>query len=112
MKTTKKFLSFISENFLIKDQMNSCVGVISVYLDIASLRKKLRNCFPNDNFYFVLTGIFNSAVATFILGKSFTSKITSEMNTTWYKKRGESVHESLRRFLLVYLGEPLTRLIA
>lgn len=58
------------------------------------------------------TGIFNSAVATFILGKSFTSKITSEMNTTWYKKRGESVHESLRRFLLVYLGEPLTRLIA
>ncbi|KAJ7353997.1 hypothetical protein OS493_030847 [Desmophyllum pertusum] len=34
------------------------------------------------------------------------------MNTTWYKTRGESVHTSLKRFLLVYLGEPLTRLIS
>ena len=65
----------------------------------------------NDDFCFVLTGIFNEGVARNILAKSFTSKITPEMNTTWFKKRGESVHESLRRFLLVYLGEPLTRLI-
>ena len=33
------------------------------------------------------------------------------MNDTWYKTRGEGVHESLKRFLLVYLGEPLNRLI-
>ena len=69
------------------------------------------DCFTNDNFYFVPIGILNEFVAKFILAKRFTSKITSDMNTTWYKKRGESVQESLRRFLLVYLGEPLTRLI-
>lgn len=33
------------------------------------------------------------------------------MNATWHEIRGEGVRESLRRFLLVYLGEPLTRLI-
>ena len=33
------------------------------------------------------------------------------MNATWYETRGEGVYQSLRRFLLVYLGEPLTRLI-
>ena len=60
---------------------------------------------------FFLSGIFNEGVAKTILAKSFTSKITSEMNATWYEKRQESVHESLKRFLLVYLGEPLTRLI-
>ena len=56
-------------------------------------------------------GIFNEAVTSTILAESFTAKITPEMNTTWYKTRGESVHTSLKRFLLVYLGEPLTRLI-
>jgi len=93
----------------------SCVGVISVYLEFAPLRKKAEkcrvDCLTNDVFCFVLTGIFNEGVAKTILAKRFTSKITSEMNTTWYKKRGESVEASLRRFLLVYLGEPLTRLI-
>ncbi|KAL9959511.1 hypothetical protein ACROYT_G032838 [Oculina patagonica] len=57
------------------------------------------------------TGILNEAVAKTILAKSFTAKITSKMNNTWYETRGESVHTSLKRFLLDYLGEPLTRLI-
>lgn len=64
----------------------------------------------NGDLYF-FTGIFNEGVAKTILAKSFTSKITSKMNITWYEIRRESVHESLKRFLLVYLGEPLTRLI-
>ena len=55
-------------------------------------------------------GIFNEAVAK-ILAARFTAKITTEMNNTWYKTRGESVRASLKRFLLVYLGEPLHRLI-
>jgi len=56
-------------------------------------------------------GIFNEAIAKTILMRSFTAKITPEMNDTWYKTRGESVRTSLKRFLLVYLGEPLNRLL-
>ena len=33
------------------------------------------------------------------------------MNSTWYKRREESVRTSLKRFLLLYLGEPLHRLL-
>ena len=33
------------------------------------------------------------------------------MNSTWYKRRRESVRTSLKRFLLLYLGEPLHRLL-
>ena len=46
-----------------------------------------------------------------ILADSFTAKITQEMNSTWYKRREESVRTSLKRFLLLYLGEPLHRLL-
>ena len=59
----------------------------------------------------LLVGIFNEAIAKTILMGSFTAKITPEMNDTWYKTRGESVRTSLKRFLLVYLGEPLNRLL-
>lgn len=61
-------------------------------------------------FFFEL-GTLNEGVAKTILRKSFTEKITQEMNDTWYEARGESVRASLKRFLLVYLGEPLNRLI-
>lgn len=57
------------------------------------------------------SGIFNEDVGKAVLNRGYTAKITSEMNETWYKRRGEGVHESLKRFLLDYLGEPLTRLI-
>ena len=61
-------------------------------------------------FFFEL-GILNEGVAKTILSKSFTEKITPEMNDTWYEIRRESVRASLKRFLLVFLGEPLNRLI-
>ena len=61
--------------------------------------------------FFYELGILNEGVAKTILRKSFTEKITPEMNATWYERRRESVRASLKRFLLVYLGEPLNRLI-
>ncbi|KAK2571317.1 hypothetical protein P5673_003897 [Acropora cervicornis] len=84
---------------MVRSKESCTAGIIAIkrnYYDIAEKKE---------------FGIFNTDLGKTILRKSFTKKITSKMNDTWYKTRGEGVHESLKRFLLVYLGEPLNRLI-
>lgn len=62
-------------------------------------------------FIFFQLGILKGVLAKTVLGKDFTAKITPPMNDTWYRTRGEGVQTSLKRFLLVYIGEPLNKLI-
>ena len=81
----------------------------SVFFMSVSLLLSDPVCFWSKSIYY--SGIFNEQLGKKVLSEGFTSKITPEMNATWYETRGEGVYQSLRRFLLVYLGEPLTRLI-
>ena len=81
----------------------------SVFFMSVSLLLSDPACFWSKSIYY--SGIFNEQLGKKVLSEGFTSKITPEMNATWYETRGEGVYQSLRRFLLVYLGEPLTRLI-
>ena len=67
--------------------------------------------FINNDILSLFLGILNERIAVLILADSFTAKIAQETNSTWYKRRGESVRTSLKRYLLLYLGEPLHRLL-
>lgn len=58
---------------------------------------------------FGLLGILDAGYMKAILVDGFLSKMTSGELDLWKVKYGKSVNESLRQFVIEYVGEPIQR---
>ena len=58
---------------------------------------------------FGLLGILDASYMKEILVHGFLSKMTSVELDSWKIKHGRSVNESLRQFVIDYVGEPIQR---
>lgn len=58
---------------------------------------------------FGLLGILNATYMRTILVDGFLSKMTTNELDLWKIKHGRSVNESLRQFVIEYVGEPIQR---
>ena len=58
---------------------------------------------------FELLGILDAKYMKTILVDEFLSKMTSGELDLWKAKHGRSVNESLRQFVIEYVGEPIQR---
>ena len=61
---------------------------------------------------FYLKGVLEEGYVKDIVDDKYFSNITEEMNTTWKNEHGgKSVKESLKGYLVKYMGEPMHKLL-
>ena len=61
---------------------------------------------------FYLKGVLEEGYVKDIVDDKYFSKITEEMNATWQNEHGnKSVKESLKGYLVKYMGEPMHKLL-
>lgn len=102
--------------------VSSCAVVLHLshspdytYVHVCTLKRELilnaTGCLLNLYVLFNLLGIWKEWFAAPLMHPDFYSNITKEVDQTWKEEHGKNVSDTVKEYLLTYLGEPLHRLI-
>lgn len=79
------------------------LGIIVIFLFLLEMRQIC------VSFFCSFPGIFEESFVKFILDSKFIATLVNDSKESilWEKKYGKSVNESLREFVLEYIGKPI-----
>ena len=60
--------------------------------------------------YWCLAGVLKEWFVKPILDNDFYSSLTREVHDQWMEKNGTNVSETIKKYLVTYLGEPINKL--
>ena len=70
-----------------------------------------RTCFSSVIFFSFAIGIWKEWFAEPLLHPEYYSNITKKVDDEWKKEHGKNVSDTVKEYLLTYLGKPLHQLI-
>lgn len=64
-----------------------------------------------DHFFKCLVGVLKEWFVQPMLDNGFYSGLTKEMDDEWKHKYGNNVSETIKEYLVTFLGEPINKLL-